>query len=87
MTAVRLFGRKFNPVEGRATGVTTGVTTTGVTRRDLFLGAGGLATSLALGPFVTNVMAEVSPASDVPSEAKTNRKMKVMVAGEHPGDP
>jgi N-acetylglucosamine malate deacetylase 1 len=68
-------------------GVTTGVTTTGVTRRDLFLGAGGLATSLALGPFVTNVMAEVSPASDVPSEAKTNRKMKVMVAGGHPGDP
>jgi LmbE family N-acetylglucosaminyl deacetylase len=82
MTAVRLFGRKFNLVEGRTMGVTTGVT-----RRDLFLGAGGLATSLALGPFVTNVMAEVSPASDAPSATKTDRKMKVMVAGGHPGDP
>jgi LmbE family N-acetylglucosaminyl deacetylase len=82
MTAVRLFGRKSNPVEGSATAVTTGVT-----RRDLFVGAGGLATSLALGPFVTNVMAEVSPASDAPSAAKTDRKMKVMVAGGHPGDP
>jgi N-acetylglucosamine malate deacetylase 1 len=82
MTAVRLFGRKFNPVEGRTIGVMTAVT-----RRDLFIGAGGLATSLTLGPFVTNVMAEVSPASDAPSEAKTDRKMKVMVAGGHPGDP
>ena len=78
MTAVRLFGRKFNPVEGRSTAVT---------RRELFVGAGGLATSLALAPFVTSVMAEVSPTSAPPPEAKTDRKMKVMVAGGHPGDP
>jgi LmbE family N-acetylglucosaminyl deacetylase len=78
MTAVRSFNRKCNPDEGR---------TTGVTRRELFIGAGGLATSFALAPFVTNAVGEVSAASDTPAESKMDRRMKVIVAGGHPGDP
>jgi N-acetylglucosamine malate deacetylase 1 len=78
MTADQLFSRKSNPAKGR---------TMGVTRRDLFLGAGGLATSLALGPFVTNAVGEVPAASGAPSVSKIDRKMKVLVAGGHPGDP
>jgi N-acetylglucosamine malate deacetylase 1 len=61
--------------------------TMGVTRRDLFIGAGGLATSLALGPFVTNAVGAVSTASEAPTVSKIDRKMRVIVAGGHPGDP
>jgi N-acetylglucosamine malate deacetylase 1 len=46
----------------------------GVTRRDVLLGAGGLASALAFGVPVAGAMAEA-------------RKLKVMVAGGHPGDP
>ncbi len=59
----------------------------GVTRRDLFIGAGGLATSFTLGPFVTNAVGAVSAASEAPTVSKIDRKMKVIVAGGHPGDP
>jgi N-acetylglucosamine malate deacetylase 1 len=78
MTVGRLFSEKCNPVEGR---------TMGVTRRDLFLGAGGLATSFALAAFVTDAVGEAPSASAAPPEPKTDRKMKVVVAGGHPGDP
>ena len=61
--------------------------TMGVTRRDLFIGAGGLATSLALGPFVTNAVGAVSTASEAPTVSKIDRKLRVIVAGGHPGDP
>jgi N-acetylglucosamine malate deacetylase 1 len=61
--------------------------TMGVTRRDLFIGAGGLATSFALGPFVTNAVGAVSAASEAPTVSKIDRKMRVIVAGGHPGDP
>jgi len=46
----------------------------GVTRRDLLLGAGGLASALVFGGPVVGAMAEA-------------RKLKVIVAGGHPGDP
>jgi N-acetylglucosamine malate deacetylase 1 len=46
----------------------------GVTRRDVLLGAGGLASALAFGVPVAGAMAEA-------------RKLKLMVAGGHPGDP
>ncbi len=54
-----------------------------VTRRDVLIGAGGLASALVLGAPVTNAVAEVrGPAGEAP-----DRKLKVMVAGGHPGDP
>ena len=46
----------------------------GVTRRDVLLGAGGLASALVFGVPVAGAMAEA-------------RKLKVIVAGGHPGDP
>src|ERR1700742_2586857 len=46
----------------------------GLTRRDVLRGAGGLATALVFGAPVAGALAEV-------------RRLKVMVAGGHPGDP
>jgi N-acetylglucosamine malate deacetylase 1 len=55
----------------------------GVTRRDVLIGAGGLVSALVLGAPVTNAAGEVQAASEQPA----GRKLKVMVAGGHPGDP
>jgi N-acetylglucosamine malate deacetylase 1 len=52
----------------------------GVSRRDLFAGAGRLASWWAFGAFVTSAVREVQA---LPVEGK----MKVIVAGGHPGDP
>jgi N-acetylglucosamine malate deacetylase 1 len=54
-----------------------------VTRRDVLLGAGGLATAWLLGAPVTNALGEAQLAPGEP----TARKLKVLVAGGHPGDP
>jgi hypothetical protein len=55
----------------------------GVTRRDVLIGAGGLVSTLVFGAPVTSAMGEVQVASEQP----VGRKLKVMVAGGHPGDP
>ena len=54
-----------------------------MTRRDVLLGAGGLATAWVLGAPVTSALGEAQLAPGEP----TARKLKVMVAGGHPGDP
>jgi N-acetylglucosamine malate deacetylase 1 len=55
----------------------------GVTRRDVLLGAGGLASALVFGEAVAGALGEVQAATDEPPV----RKLKVIVAGGHPGDP
>jgi hypothetical protein len=55
----------------------------GVTRRELLVGAGGLASALVLGAPVMEAVGEVRAAAEEPS----GRKLKVIVAGGHPGDP
>jgi len=52
----------------------------GVTRRDVLRGAGGLASALVFGAPVTGASAEVQVATN-------DRKLKLVVAGGHPGDP
>ena len=54
-----------------------------MTRRDVLLGAGGLATAWVFGAPVTGARAEAQLASGEPA----TRKLKVIVAGGHPGDP
>ena len=55
----------------------------GVTRRDVLLGAGGLASALVFGVAVAGALGEVQAATD----ESPVRKLKVIVAGGHPGDP
>jgi N-acetylglucosamine malate deacetylase 1 len=55
----------------------------GVTRREMLIGSGGLASALFLGTSASNAVAEVQAASVPPP----GRKLKVLVAGGHPGDP
>ncbi len=50
----------------------------GVTRRSLLIGAGGVASGLALGAPVMQAMAQA---------ASPQKKLKFVVAGGHPGDP
>ena len=55
----------------------------GVTRRDLLMNTGKLATGIAAG-----MPARKAVAADQPSPgASTTRKLKVIVCGGHPGDP
>ena len=51
-----------------------------ITRRDVLIGAGGLASALVFG---APVVGELQAASEQPA----GRKLKVIVAGGHPGDP
>jgi len=53
-----------------------------VTRREMLMGTGKLASGLALGVPAMNAMGEVQSTSQ-PAE----RKLKVIVTGGHPGDP
>jgi N-acetylglucosamine malate deacetylase 1 len=62
-----LFKKKINPA---------GVVCVRLTRREVLIGAGALASSSAFGGSVTGAVDE-----------DTARKMKVIVAGGHPGDP
>ncbi len=55
----------------------------GVTRRDLLIGAGGLASAFVFGTPVRNAVGEAQVASEQPA----GRKLKLIVAGGHPGDP
>ena len=55
----------------------------GVTRRELLVGAGGLASTLVFGAPVLGAVDEVRAAAEEPP----GRKLKVLVAGGHPGDP
>ena len=55
----------------------------GVTRRELLVGAGGLASALVFGAPVMEAVGEVRAAAEEPP----GRKLKVIVAGGHPGDP
>jgi N-acetylglucosamine malate deacetylase 1 len=55
----------------------------GVTRRELLVGAGGLASAFVFGAPVTEAVGEVRAAAEEPP----GRKLKVIVAGGHPGDP
>ncbi len=55
----------------------------GVTRRELIIGAGGLASALVLDTPVMEALAEVRADAQAPPD----RKLKVIVAGGHPGDP
>src|ERR1700761_3630828 len=48
----------------------------GITRRSLLIGSGGLAAGVALSSGVTEALAQ-----------PTERKLKFIVAGGHPGDP
>jgi LmbE family N-acetylglucosaminyl deacetylase len=50
----------------------------GLTRRNVLLGAGGIASSLAFDTRVADAIAQV---------ASNDRKLKLMVTGGHPGDP
>jgi len=55
----------------------------GVTRRELLVGAGGLASAFVFGAAVQKAAGEVrADPPEVPG-----RKLKVIVAGGHPGDP
>ena len=51
-----------------------------ITRRDVLIGASGLASALVFG---APVVGELQAASERPA----GRKLKVIVAGGHPGDP
>ena len=59
-----------------------------VTRREVLIGAGGLASSLAIGVPVANAVGDVQPAAQQrASQQPAGRKLKVVVTGGHPGDP
>jgi len=55
----------------------------GVTRRELLVGAGDLASAFVFGAPVQKAVAEVRADAQEPP----GRKPKVIVAGGHPGDP
>ncbi len=55
----------------------------GVTRRDLLIGAGGLVSTLALGAPGADALGELRTAAEDPP----GQKLKIIVAGGHPGDP
>jgi LmbE family N-acetylglucosaminyl deacetylase len=55
----------------------------GVTRRELLLGTGGLASAFLLG----DPVAEALGAGRTVAQEPPGRKLKVIVAGGHPGDP
>jgi hypothetical protein len=55
----------------------------GVTRRELLVGAGGLASAFVFGAPIQKAVAEVRADAQEPP----GRKLKVIVNGGHPGDP
>jgi N-acetylglucosamine malate deacetylase 1 len=55
----------------------------GVTRRELLVGASGLASAFVFGAPVQKAVGELRAAAEEPP----GRKLKVIVAGGHPGDP
>ena len=55
----------------------------GITRREWLIGAGGLASALVFAAPVMEAAGEVRAAA----QETPNRKLKVIVAGGHPGDP
>jgi N-acetylglucosamine malate deacetylase 1 len=55
----------------------------GVTRRDMLIGAGGLASALVLGAPLMNAVGEGQAVAAQPAAPR----LKVIVAGGHPGDP
>jgi N-acetylglucosamine malate deacetylase 1 len=55
----------------------------GVTRRELLVGAGGMASALAIGASGRKAVGEVLAVAEEPP----SRKLKVIVVGGHPGDP
>jgi hypothetical protein len=55
----------------------------GVTRRELLVGAGGLASAFVFGAPFQKAVAEVRADAQEPP----GRKLRVIVAGGHPGDP
>jgi LmbE family N-acetylglucosaminyl deacetylase len=55
----------------------------GVTRRDLLIGASGLASVFVFGTLAKSAVGEVPVVAEQPA----GQKLKVIVAGGHPGDP